>query len=337
MDPLGGDCKDWTNQTACEAGTRGCRWKDNKCEEDFTGAKGALKLNLLCHACTGAYIRRLVILFELMDHYQIPEDVNATVPRATVAKSLKAILFFSSGVCSTDKDDKFCLPQLQSQTVDFAANPCQALATLKANTGCCAPTFLVFLMNVCKMIAVEDPANQCVADSAAVQGVVATCALSGNPKIDVGESCAREIFKPYVKLVIAGLDDAWFAVAANRAIVLAIIAKIISFNSGVDQTNVKANVDGAATRRLLGTGQVVVTATLDVDSASQHMGVTSGLGASSNLETLTLNQEAQASGLGTITVTSQGVTNGPPAASSAAANAISFATTALVVAAYLTF
>jgi hypothetical protein len=279
-----------------------------------------------------AYVRRLLILLELLDNYNIPDDptANNNVTRAQTKMILRAGLYFASGLCSTDLKNDYCMPIIQAQNPAPGSTPCQLLSTVKAGAGCCFPTLLEFVTNLCLMKTLSGPDN-CTTNVANMNFVINTCTA---PAVVLGPTCAQIKFRNVVKLIITGLADAWWANVANHAILLAILQKIVSFNGGVDAATVDATVAAGTGRRLLQGGTVIVNAEVEVGSSGQNSAFTNTMKMDAVLETLNLNQDAQSNGLGTISVTSGGVTN--IAVQSSATHVVSgFVSLAVVVACLL--
>jgi hypothetical protein len=305
--PNGGECSDFPDTQTCGAAARGCRWKGTKCEDNWTGVSGQTKLDMICHPCTGAYARRIVILLKLMDHYNLPEDPTANITRAQYEAVLVTLLYMVSGVCNTDTSNQYCMPKLQQQSFQEGVAPCTALATLKQDVGCCAPSFIEFASNMCAIATHHNPSNNCSTGVTAINTLLGFCAAA-TPPVTLGETCAQLKYEPSIKLIISGVDDLWWADAANKVIVLAILKKIIAFNGGVPEDAVDAEVVPASRRRLLAEG-IEISAAVTVGSATQFNTLSAGLSASANVETLSLSEEAKSAGLAAIIVTSQGVVN----------------------------
>jgi len=302
MDPKGGECNTFSDAASCTNATRGCVWKTN-CQDDWTGPKGDLKLGYFCHPCVGAFLWRTVKLIALADILHLPD--NGTVPRDLTAAGALVTLFVRSGVCATDLKDHFCLPELQQATPDFNP-PCNGIAQLVNQTGCCAASFVSFEEAVCKIEVMAGSNTTCIADIAAFKTVVNSCPTG------LGETCAVQKFKAFVKFTVTNLNDTWWADPRNQDILVKCIVALAAYNGGVNESSVNAQV--APGRRLVAGGTAVVTANVAVGSNSEFFSVNQGLSPLAPLETLDLNQNVPSGGLAPVQVTSSGLN---PATSSA--------------------
>jgi len=304
--PNGGECNSFSDSTSCGNAARGCYWNTGKnppdCEDSYVGPVGTAKLNTICHPCVGAFIWRSLVIINLEDQFNLPD--NGTVPRDVTRLQLMATLFVRSGICSTDLKDNYCVAEVQSANPNFGGGICTALSSIVQQTGCCAASVIAFEMGVCQVAVLLGQNTTCVSDIGKFAGALQACAAAATP-VNLGPTCAEIKYAILVKLVLTGLDLAWYGKAGNPALLLAIVERIIAFNGGVNASAVTAQT--STSRRLLQAGGVGITATVNVGSASEYYTVNQGLSKNANIETLDLNQNVPSSGVNPVQLTSSGV------------------------------
>jgi hypothetical protein len=307
---------DTFSETNCAGAVRKCRWNGQKCEELFTSDK----LALLCHPCTLVYSNRALLVLRLMDSFSLPDPNNQ---RRDSIFILRAISYTVNGVCSTDLEDKFCMPKLQATPTDLT---CAGMGNYIKTVGCCAPSLIEFAQGLCNLDQVVHPlTSDCQPNLDALKTQINSC-----PGITLGKPCAQIKYQLVHEAVVSGVAAAWYL--AHKAELEMELKKVIAFAIGVDIALIAEIKTAAATsgRRLLAAGDLQVTTTISIPQFSANQAAMEGL--QGELDPLGLNDAVQTAGgsLGSVSVTTVSTTN--VAVVSPNSNSASAATPALVVA-----
>jgi len=314
------ECEMFQAVGGCTNAPRGCRWDGTKCEELWTNAK----LTPLCHPCTLVYANRALFLLRVMDQLQLP-DPNFARRNSTIA--ISAVAYTVNGVCSTDLQDKFCMPQLQAQSAGY---DCAGMSTFLKTTGCCAASILELSQGLCNLDQVMHPNSTCQAQINALTSQIKMC-----PGLTLGKTCAEEKYLLVHQAIISGVDPAWHA--ANQAILIQELKKVIAFAIGIDIAFIIDLKIAAATnstgRRLLQAGDLQATTTITVPNSAAGNSAFEGL--TGQLEPLSLNDAVQTTTpggtLNSVSVIGVSTTNVAVVPSTTANDALSVAPMALVI------
>ncbi len=114
----------------------------------------------LCHPCNWAYVRRQLAVSEAMAQLADPSTTDDLTSQIASFKNLLTRMV----VCTTDLEDKLCMPQLRNYdwSADFldATGPkCASIDAFHAEVGCCANTLLNLHESQCIDNALDDTAK----------------------------------------------------------------------------------------------------------------------------------------------------------------------------------
>jgi len=239
---------------------------------------------------------------ELMDAFGLPDPGG---DRHNQTLMLSALYFTVSGVCSTDLNDQFCMPKLQATPNDFS---CGGMTNYLATVGCCAPSLLDLMQNLCNVDKLSNPTTSvCQTTINNINTQINSCKNVMLPK-----PCAEIKYQLLHHAIVSGVDAAWFA--AHQDLLAGELKKVIAYAVGIDPSLIlDLTVAPAATsgRRLLQIGDLQVTTTITIPQFNANQAAIEGL--QGELESLGVNDAIQSTtpggSLGNATIISQSTTN----------------------------